>query len=42
VDDPPTPTDEEHEQGHERRQDEEATRGAGHDDPDEAEKDDSE
>jgi len=33
VEDPPTPSDEEHEQGPDRRQDEEAMRGAGHDDP---------
>jgi hypothetical protein len=36
LEDPPTPTEEEHEQGPERRHDEEAMRGAGHDDPDEA------
>ena len=34
MEDPPTPTEEEHEQELERRQDEEAMRGAGHEDPD--------
>jgi hypothetical protein len=33
VHDQPEPTPEEHEQGPERRQDEEAMRGPGHDDP---------
>ena len=36
MEDPPTPTEEEHEQAPDRRQDEEAMRGAGHEDPDSA------
>jgi len=34
VQDPPTPSEEEHEQDEERRQDEDAMRYPGHDDPD--------
>lgn len=36
MEDPPTPTEEEQEQGADRRQAEEAMRGAGHDDSDTA------
>ena len=36
----PEPTPEEHEQGAERRQDEDAMRQAGHDDPEQASPDD--
>jgi hypothetical protein len=34
VQDPPTPSEEEHEQDEERRQDEDAMRYPGHEDPD--------
>jgi hypothetical protein len=33
MEDPPNPTEEEQEQGADRQQDEEAMRGAGHEDP---------
>jgi len=38
--DPPTPSEEEHEQDEERRQDEEAMRYPGHEDPDKTTEDD--
>ena len=40
MEDPPTPTEEEREEGQDRRQDEEAMRGAGHEDPDSATEED--
>jgi hypothetical protein len=40
VQDPPTPSEEEHEQDEERRQDEDAMRFPGHEDPDKATEDD--
>jgi hypothetical protein len=40
VQDPPTPSEEEHEQDEERRQDEDAMRYPGHEDPDKVAEDD--